>query len=360
VFEREGERKLVMNNVFTLGGTMDPRWEALQSHIPLCMHPDPKRVLYLGMGTGVTAGASLDHPVEEVLVAEIVPEVIEAARAQFAEVTGALFTDDRVEIVPDDARHVLGRTEELWDVVIGDLFFPWEAGAANLYTREQFELVRSRLAEGGLFAQWLPCYQMSEEEVLGVAKTFAEVFPTAVLWRDDFFADRPLLALVGHAEEDVRLDAAGFKARVRALAGGYGDDLAAAAGTVPLHLYAGNLKAANDLLAGASVLTDDLPWIAYTAPKSERRRQSEEDTLFIGKRLLAFERALAAAVPAAEDPYLADLGEREHELVAAGIHLRAMAVGMATFDRSAYMRALKAYTDVVRAPERPDVSTWIK
>ena len=53
VIERDGERKLVFDNVFTLGGTHDARWEAMQTHVPLALHHRPWRVFFLGLGTGI-------------------------------------------------------------------------------------------------------------------------------------------------------------------------------------------------------------------------------------------------------------------------------------------------------------------
>ena len=47
-----------------------------------------------------------------------------------------------------------------YDVIVGDLFLPWRRGTALLYTVEQFEAAKARLAPGGLFAQWMPLYQM--------------------------------------------------------------------------------------------------------------------------------------------------------------------------------------------------------
>ena len=63
-------------------------------------------------------------------------------------------------------------TDDSFDVVIGDLFLPGKQGTALLYTVEQFEAVKMRLAPGGVFAQWLALYQLSEGEFLGIARSF--------------------------------------------------------------------------------------------------------------------------------------------------------------------------------------------
>jgi spermidine synthase len=117
----------------------------------------------------------------------------------------------------DDARRFTARTPERFDVVIGDLLVPWRPGEAALYTRDHFVQVRRALAPGGLFCQWLPLYQMSDEQLGIVLRTFVEVFPQTTLWRGNFLADAPTLALVGHTAR-TPLDVAQIDARVRALA----------------------------------------------------------------------------------------------------------------------------------------------
>ena len=62
----------------------------------------------------------------------------------------------------DDARNFLRATSERFDVIVADLFVPWQAGTGALYAREHFEAARAHLAPGGLFCQWLPLYQLGE------------------------------------------------------------------------------------------------------------------------------------------------------------------------------------------------------
>ncbi len=360
VIERDGERKLVFDNVFTLGGTHDARWEAMQTHVPLCLHPAPKQVFFLGLGTGLTAAAALEHPVERVVVAELVPDVIAAADTWFRPFTTALFApDSAVDVRADDARHALRWSSEAYDVVVGDLFFPWEPGTTYLYTVEHFRAVRERLAPGGIFAQWLPCYQLTEAEFLGIARTMMEAFDEVLLWRGDFFADKPLLALVGY-RDPARLDPAGLRAAAAALGGPGGVDLAEGADTIPLHLYAGNLTAARSLLARAEILTDDRPWLAFSAPRSERAHQAGSTGLFVGANLLAFETALREACPVDRDPFLAEVGPRDRAFVEAGLTLREMAVRLAAGDRKSHARALRRYILQVPAARRPDLDRWIE
>ena len=91
VTERAGNRRLKMNNFYTLGGTGSLEQEQNQALLPLMTHPDPRTVFLLGLGTGITAGTALRHPVERLVVCEIAPDVIAAAAAYFNEPSGGLF-----------------------------------------------------------------------------------------------------------------------------------------------------------------------------------------------------------------------------------------------------------------------------
>ena len=121
---------------------------------------------------------------ERVQVAELLGDAILASHRYFRHYTQGLFDDSRVRIIEEDGRHHLSATDETYDVIVGDLFVPWKAGNGGLYTLEHFRNVSERLADGGLFAQWIPLYQISERELGIIARTFTEVFPDAMMWID--------------------------------------------------------------------------------------------------------------------------------------------------------------------------------
>jgi spermidine synthase len=199
VIEDEEERRLQIDNHYSLGGSGDTVVsQERQGHLPLLLHPAPRRVAFLGSATGISAGAALLHPgVEEITLVEIVPGVARAAERYFDAENRGVYRHPRSEDVLEDARNYLRATGESYDVIVADLFVPWRAGTGSLYTREHFEAARERLAPGGLFCQWLPLYQLSREEVLVIAATFVDVFPDAFAIRGDFFATHPILALIG-------------------------------------------------------------------------------------------------------------------------------------------------------------------
>lgn len=191
-------RALRFQRQYTLGGTRGLANEAREAHLPLMLHANPRRVGFLGLATGITAGGSLQHPeVREAIAFEISPFVAEAAPRWFGEWNRGFGADPRTEIVVEDARIAIAATSDAFDVIVGDLFFPWEAGAGRLFSREHFLSVRGALRPGGLFCQWLPLYQLTERQARTILATFRSAFPEAEVFRLKWSRETPMLALVG-------------------------------------------------------------------------------------------------------------------------------------------------------------------
>jgi len=191
------ERRLKVNNTYSLGGGRGVFTERRQGHLPMLLHPSPRRVLVLGVGTGNTLGAVSLHRPQRLLAVDLVPGVLEMARKHFGGTNYRVLENPGVQVVAADALRVARATPEKYDVVIADLFHPWQAGVGSLYSREHFAAVRRALADGGLFCQWLPLYQLSEEDLKSIVRTFLSVFPEADAWLGNFGSTTPILALVG-------------------------------------------------------------------------------------------------------------------------------------------------------------------
>jgi spermidine synthase len=316
VTEQDGVLALKLDGHYTVGASGAIANDRRQAELPMLLHPEPRSVFFLGLGTGITAGAALFHPVERVTVAELVPDIVTAARESFSPMSNGVFTDARSRVVIGDARTVLAGDPRRYDVIIGDLFVPWQPGAGSLYTREHFESVRARLTANGLFAQWLPLYQLSWREFAVIARTMLEVFPLVTVWRGDFEADMPVVALVGFATQRA-LDLDVVVANVRRRQGGEGYPEARAR-ALALLFYAGNLTAAQELVSSAPINTDDRPVIEYLAPATPMEVVAGRAEWLTGPALARLWQQLAATVPPAVDPYLASLSDEEREIVEAG------------------------------------------
>ncbi len=158
-------------------------------------------MLVVGFGAGVTAGSFVLHPgIKRIVICEIEPlipqgrvDVLHARR------TTTSRNDPRVQIVYDDARHFILTTKEKFDVITSDPIHPWVKGAATLYTKEYFELVKQHLNPGGVVTQWVPLYESSPDVVKSEVATFFNVFPDGTIWSNDIQGKGYDVVLAGHA-----------------------------------------------------------------------------------------------------------------------------------------------------------------
>jgi spermidine synthase len=197
--DEAGERTLRVGRHLNMGGTAATRRERLQAFVPLRLHPAPRRALFLGGGTGITLGSCLSYPDLQATGVELLPEAVGLA-GWFDSANGFQSWPPRVRLITADARRFVQTTPERYDVIVGDLFHPGRDGVAALFTREHFAAVRDRLAEQGVFLQWLPLHQLQGRALKSVVRTFLEVFPQAEGWWLDWDVQAPVLGLLGSRE----------------------------------------------------------------------------------------------------------------------------------------------------------------
>lgn len=187
VTEYEGHRSFhVSGKIVASTQGLDMRLQRMLGHLPSITHGAPRTVLVVGCGAGVTAGCFVDWPsVERIVVCEIEPAVVNAARVHMADVNRGVLDDPRTVIVLDDARHYLATTAETFDIITSDPIHPWVRGAAALYTEEYYGLVKSRLRPGGVMTQWVPLYETDPPAVKSQLATLLDAFPFATIWNSD-------------------------------------------------------------------------------------------------------------------------------------------------------------------------------
>jgi spermidine synthase len=308
-----------VNNHYSIGSTAGAVAEQLQTEIPLLLHPDPVDVFFIGMGTGLTAGAALKFPVRHVDVCELIPEVAQAAQKYFGQHTG-LFTDPRASVVIEDGRNYLLASDKKYDVIVQDFFNPYDAGTGSLYTIEHLRSVRSHLKRGGIFAQWVGLFQVSAQEFSIIAKTMLEVFPNVTLWRLPSPPDRQLAGLIAY-DEPASLDPAQVKTRVARFF-----DAAQHYATpdvideMPYMFYVGNLSAQRELFKSYPTNTEDRPSIEYLAPISQQMIRAKLVPSMAGLQFAALYDRLRQNVPPEEDPYLIHLDATQVRYVRAALH----------------------------------------
>ncbi len=94
----------------------------------------------------------------------------------------SVLEDKRVRVIPTDGRNYILATPRYYDVITAEPSNPWIAGIANLYTREFYEVVKSKIKDDGIFAQWFHNYSMSPDDFRMVFRTFVEAFPYVSLY----------------------------------------------------------------------------------------------------------------------------------------------------------------------------------
>ncbi len=190
--------RMLFNNSYTLGGSQAQFNQERQGLVPLLLHGRPRSVATLGIATGSSvAGAALHPGIEHIHAIELSPLVLKHADQFFTPYNRDVFRDRRVQFIQEDARWVIAAQAGTYDVVVGDLFLPWRTGEGRLFTLDHFANVRRSLKPGGLFCQWLPCFQLTRPQFETIARTFRTVFPDAFLVRGDFYSELPVIGLVG-------------------------------------------------------------------------------------------------------------------------------------------------------------------
>jgi predicted membrane-bound spermidine synthase len=158
------------------------RSEELLAVLPLLLHPEPRRLLEVGFGAGITLATAARFPLEEIRCVEIAPAVLRVAPFFAPDNAAALGRDPRVQIVLADGRAHLARSEGAYDVVVANTLHPWSLGATGLYSREYFERIERALRADGIAVQWLPVERIGAESLAAILRTMLAVFPEGSVW----------------------------------------------------------------------------------------------------------------------------------------------------------------------------------
>lgn len=180
----------------------DMRLQRMLGHLPALVNPNPRSVLVVGCGAGVTAGSFTVYPgITNITICEMEPLVPRIASTYFARENYGVISDPRTHLVFDDARHYILTSHDKFDIITSDPIHPWVKGSAALYTKEYFDLVRQHLNPGGIVTQWVPLYESDENAVKSEMATFFAAFPAGSIWSNDENGKGYDVVLLGQAEE---------------------------------------------------------------------------------------------------------------------------------------------------------------
>jgi spermidine synthase len=241
------------------GGDMNT--QTLSAHFPMLFHPHARKVLVIGLASGITAGEVLNYPVDQLDILEINEQVV-AASNFFKPWNNNVLSNPKTKLIIQDGRAHMQLSNSKYDVIISEPSNPWMAGLAPLFTKEFFELGKSRLNDDGIFTQWIQAYQTDWNTFAMVGRTFCQVFPNNILVKTDPFGQGSDYLLIGFkSEKNMNADIAASNLQYAQKSKNI---------TILNHKLFYNLIVSEDLqkLFGNGLInTDNRPWLEFAAPK---------------------------------------------------------------------------------------------
>jgi predicted membrane-bound spermidine synthase/tetratricopeptide (TPR) repeat protein len=328
VTEVPGRGRGLLTNGHPMSSTalLDQRYMRALAHVPMLAMPHPASALVIGFGVGNTTHALTLHPsVDRVDVADLSRHVLEHAH-YFSDTTDDVLRDPRVRVYVNDGRqHLEMSPEHSYDLITLEPPPIAHAGVAALYSREFYDLARSRLKPGGYLSQWLPAYQVPASTSLAMVRAFVDVFPQSVLLsgmqtelllvgttapRIEIEPDRLARALDGAPRvlADLRRLDLGTVTEIAGTFVGSADTLAratrgslAASDDYPLQEYAG-LASPRDRRGGVPASLVDLTGAVTWCPKCFEGEMASPAAPHIDAYLALLDQAYRASAAAADAP----------------------------------------------------------
>ena len=261
---------------------------AMRGHLPMLLHPNARRVLVIGFGTGTTAGTvGADYPDASVDCVELSATVVRAER-HFRDSNRDVMNNPRVTVIVEDARNYLACTDKQYDVIISDPPQPFGAHAAGLYSMEFYDACRSRLAGGGLLLQWIPLFMAPGPELKTMIRTFAVAFPDFTMW-----SGGPGTVHLIWVRGELRISLSRLQQKMNrgSLAAHLAESGVHTASGLVSELFFMDGASARRWLGPGPVVTDDRPIIEFAIP---RLFESADDmrTRLVGRSEMARHRTL--------------------------------------------------------------------
>jgi spermidine synthase len=167
----------------SVNGWFGRRYMKLFVYLPLAVHPHVRRALVIGYGIGNTAQALTDSSeLETIDIVDSSRDMLDQSRTLRVANGRSPLDDPRVRVHIEDGRFFLEGGSASYDLITAEPPPPIMAGVVHLYTSEYFELMRARLAPGGIATYWLPVINISEATTKSLVASFCAAFPDCSLW----------------------------------------------------------------------------------------------------------------------------------------------------------------------------------
>jgi hypothetical protein len=233
------------------------------AHIPLLCIDHPTAIAVIGFGVGNTTQAVTLHPsVQRVDVVDLSRDILNAS-PYFSAVHQNVLSNPRVHVFVNDGRqHLQMQPRDTYDLIVLEPPPIAHAGVGSLYSREFYQLARTRLKPKGYVSQWLPAYQVTPETTLSMIRAFLDVFPHAVL----LSGAQPNLQLVGINADRLDIDPDALAAALARAPAVEADLQRVNLGTVReiIGTFVGSERTLAAASANAAPVTDDKPSQEYS------------------------------------------------------------------------------------------------
>ncbi|MBN2182346.1 MAG: fused MFS/spermidine synthase [Sedimentisphaerales bacterium] len=158
--------------------------QKMLGHFGVLLNSKAKRTLSVGYGSGESTACMALYKLERADCVEIAPEVVELSSEFFSHINLGDRLNNEIGMIYMDAKNYLHLTDVKYDTIVNDSINPQHfAENSSLYSKEYFKDAKNRLNENGLFAFWIPTYNIEPLHILNSAiGTMMEVFPHVTIW----------------------------------------------------------------------------------------------------------------------------------------------------------------------------------
>lgn len=180
---KEFGRMLVLDGVFQTSIKDEFMYHESIVHIPMFLHPNPKKVLIIGGGDGGAAREAVRHPeVESVTMVDIDGKVIELSKQYFPEIAKAMIEGDpKLTVKVGDGIAFMREAENYYDVIIVDCSDPVGPGE-GLFSYDFYKDTFRALKDDGLFVQQTESPFMHRKLVKDIFDCVSDIFPITRLY----------------------------------------------------------------------------------------------------------------------------------------------------------------------------------
>ncbi|MFH1687734.1 MAG: polyamine aminopropyltransferase [bacterium] len=178
---RDFGRMLVLYGSLMVCDNDNNAYNEMLAHVPLFVHPHPRKVLIIGGGDCGCLTEITKHPeVESITMCEIDPKVVEVSQKYFPKLTAGL-NDPRVHLLFQDGKKYIEETREKFDIILLDLSDP-VGPAADLFQKEFHQTVYSRLDDDGIMVPQTESPFHNRQTVKHLFGNLGEIFPIARMY----------------------------------------------------------------------------------------------------------------------------------------------------------------------------------